>query len=103
MLKSGPLKMPEPVQIIDAPVTVDRSELAVPSSAVRLTLGNNYALATPICALALTSCCSACRRSGRRSRSVDGNPVGTVGTTGCSYIGLPRGIGVGALPSRMLI
>src|SRR2546427_6792448 len=39
-----------------------------------LTLGKNSALATPICALALTSCCSACRRSGRRSRSVDGNP-----------------------------
>ncbi len=54
-------------------------------------------------ALAPTSFCSACRRSGRRSSSADGNPAGTVGTTACSYIGTPRGTGPGFRPSRMLI
>src|SRR5437870_7234167 len=82
--------MPATAQVVAVPpVRADTSGLAVPSRAVRLSLGKNSALATPIRALALTSCCSAWRRSGRRWRSVDGNPAGTVGTIGCSYIGLP--------------
>ena len=81
----------------------DISGLAVPRMPVRLSLGKNSALATPTCALARTSCCSTWRRSGRRSSRVEGNPAGTVGTTGCPYIGVPRGIGAGALPRRMLI
>src|SRR5690349_2942532 len=95
-LNSGPLNMPATAQIVAVPpVSADTSGLAVPNSAVRLSLGKNSALATPIRALALTSRCSASRKSGRRSSSADGKPAGTTGATGCSYIGLPRGIGRG--------
>ena len=38
--------------------------------------GKNCARATPICAFAATSCCSACRMSGRRSSNREGKPTG---------------------------
>ncbi len=103
-LRSGPLSMPATAQIVALPpVSADTSGLAVPNSAVRFSFGKNSALATPMRALAPTSCCSAWRRSGRRSSSADGSPAGTVGTTACAYIGSPRGMGMGLRPSRMLI
>ena len=38
---------------------------------------NKLTCATPICALAAISCCSACRMSGRRSSKDEGSPAGT--------------------------
>ena len=71
------------------PVRAEISGLAVPNSAVRLSLGKNSALATPMRALAATSCCSTWRRSGRRSSSADGNPAGTVRHHGLLVHGRP--------------
>src|SRR6059058_3444408 len=69
---------------------------------VSLTWGKNAALATPMRALAATSPSSAWRMSGRRSRSVDGKPAGTVGGKVCPVRGRPRLIPPGLRPSRML-
>jgi hypothetical protein len=103
-LNSAPLKAPATAQIVAVPpVSAETSGLAVPSSVVMLKRGTKSAVATPMRALAATSYCSALRRSGRRSSGVDGNPTVTTGTIGCAYIGVPRGIGPGARPSRMLI
>ena len=75
--------MPATAQIVAVPpVSAEISGLAVPNSAVRLSLGKNSALATPMRALAATSCSSTWRRSGRRASSADGSPAGTSGTTG---------------------
>ena len=48
-----------------------------------VTCGYSNALATPICAFADTSCCSARRMSGRRVSSSDGKPGGSVGAAIC--------------------
>ena len=59
-LKSGPLSMPATAHTVaPPPVRADSSGLAAPNSAVRLSLGKNSAFATPMRALAATSCCSA--------------------------------------------
>ena len=65
-------------------------------------LGNRSACATPIRAVAAVSCCSACRMSGRRSSSSEGNPAGTAGGSVCSVSARPRGIRAGFLPSKTL-
>jgi hypothetical protein len=102
--KIGPVSPAATAHTSEPPLVIaDISGLAVPRMPVRLSLGKNSALATPTCALARTNCCSTWRRSGRRWSRVEGNPAGTVGATGCPYIGVPRGIGAGALPRRMLI
>jgi hypothetical protein len=77
------------------------SGLTPPKRPVRLSRGKKSALATPTFALAAIRSCSACRTSGRRSRSVDGRPGGTSG--GTAMIGPSRGIGCGFRPSRKLI
>ncbi len=53
--------------------------LALPNAPVSEIVGKYSAFAAPICALAAISSCSDCVRSGRRSRSSDGTPAGTVG------------------------
>ena len=91
-------------QMVDEPaVMADSSGLALPSMPVRLSFGRKSALATPIWALAATSCCSALSRSGRRSIRAEGSPAGTDGTTVWAKSGVPRGMGPGFLPSSVLI
>ena len=51
----------------------------VPPVPVSEICGKYAAFATPICAVAAASCCSACRTSGRRSISADGRPAGISG------------------------
>jgi len=62
-------------------------------------VGKYSARAAPIRALAATSCCSACRMSGRRSNTWEGTPDGMSGIAS-SRIDLPRSIDPGFLPSR---
>ena len=80
----------------------DRATLSTPNMPVNEIRGKNSAFAAPIRALAATSPCSACRMSGRRSRRSDGSPAGIVGRVVCPSNAVPRGIGAGFRPSRIL-
>ncbi|MNN64063.1 hypothetical protein D3C81_1794840 [compost metagenome] len=71
--------------------------LAAPNSPVSVMVGKYSARAAPISALAATSCCSACNRSGRCSSRSDGRPDGIVGGRN-SPIGRPRGMARGFSP-----
>ena len=73
-----------------------------PEVPVILILGKSLALASPILALAATRDCSA-RMSGRRSRRAEVKPGGTVTVNFCSRRDLPRGMGPGLRPRRILI
>ena len=66
-------------------------------------LGKSLALASPMLALAATRDCSAERMSGRRSRRAEVKPGGTVTVNFCSRRDLPRLMGPGFRPNRILI
>src|SRR3974377_1258011 len=76
------------------------SQPAVP--VIRI-LGKSLALASPMLALAATRDCSAERISGRRSKRADVRPGGMVTVNFCSRRDLPRRMGPGFLPNRILI
>jgi hypothetical protein len=69
-------------------ITLDGANSAVsavlsnPPDPVSAICGKYAARATPICAFAATTACSACWMSGRRSISADGRPAGTSGRCG---------------------
>ena len=78
--KRGPVSPAAIDQVLPAGKRFERSVLTAPKTPVRLIVGKKLAIAAPTLALAATSCCSACRMSGRRSRRADGRPAGTSGT-----------------------
>src|SRR6185436_19730411 len=83
-------------QARDGPVkSSDRDALSTPNIPVSEIRGKNAAFASPMCAFAEMSCCSAWRISGRRSSSIDGSPAGTWGGAACASRTPPRGIGSG--------
>src|SRR3984893_4907937 len=65
----------------------------------RVRLGKYAALATPICALDAAILRSASATSGRLSRSVEGTPAGTVGTSLRMVDGLNEN-SAGCLPTK---
>src|SRR5262252_3771553 len=98
--KSGPVRPAVKGQVLPDGRRLERSELTPPYDPVRLIVGKKLARAAPTFALAETSCCSACRTSGRRSSSAEGRPAGTCGGTFCSVRLAPRAMGPGFRPRR---
>ena len=82
-VKSGPAACAVSAQMpVLSASSEERSPLALPAIAVSPMRGKKVASAWRRRAFAVTSCCSASSRSGRRSSSSDGTPTGISG--GCA-------------------
>ena len=97
--KIGPSNWPENDHARAGPENRSSScVLALPAKPVSAMFGKYSVRATPMRALAATSCCSACRMSGRRSSSAEGRPGAMAGATRVSSA-RSRAIGPGLRPT----